>query len=151
MYLDLHEKAHGPHGLIAGMTGSGKSEFIITYILSLAINYSPDEVSFILIDYKGGGLAFAFENKTLGIELPHLAGTITNLDKSEMNRTLVSINSEIKRRQKIFNDARDSLSESTIDIYKYQKFYREGKVTEPIPHLFIICDEFGQILSLGCV
>lgn len=129
------------------MTGSGKSEFIITYILSLAINYSPDEVSFILIDYKGGGLAFAFENKTLGIELPHLAGTITNLDKSEMNRTLVSINSEIKRRQKIFNDARDSLSESTIDIYKYQKFYREGKVTEPIPHLFIICDEFAELKS----
>ena len=61
IYLDLHEKFHGPHGLIAGMTGSGKSEFIITYILSLAINYSPDDVEFVLIDYKGGGLAFAFE------------------------------------------------------------------------------------------
>ena len=55
--LDVHEKFHGPHGLIAGSTGSGKSEFIITYILSMAINYSPDDVSFILIDYKGGGLA----------------------------------------------------------------------------------------------
>ena len=77
--LDLHEKFHGPHGLIAGMTGSGKSEFIITYILSMAINYSPNEVSFILIDYKGGGLAGAFENKETGIRLPHLAGTITNL------------------------------------------------------------------------
>ncbi len=53
--LDLHEKAHGPHGLIAGMTGSGKSEFIITYILSMALNYHPYEVSFVLIDYKGGG------------------------------------------------------------------------------------------------
>ena len=51
MYLDLHEKYHGPHGLIAGTTGSGKSEFIITYILSMAINYSPDEVAFILIYY----------------------------------------------------------------------------------------------------
>ena len=50
--LDLHEKQHGPHGLIAGMTGSGKSEFIITYILSLAINYSPNDVAFILIDYQ---------------------------------------------------------------------------------------------------
>ena len=100
MYLDLHEKYHGPHGLIAGMTGSGKSEFIITYILSMAINYSPEDVTFILIDYKGGGLAFAFENKTTGISLPHLAGTITNLDKAEMDRTLVSIDSEIKRRQK---------------------------------------------------
>ena len=80
--LDLHEKFHGPHGLIAGMTGSGKSEFIITYILSLAINYHPEEVQFILIDYKGGGLAGAFENKTLGYKLPHLVGVITNLDKT---------------------------------------------------------------------
>lgn len=145
MYLDLHEKAHGPHGLIAGMTGSGKSEFIITYILSMAINYSPDDVAFILIDYKGGGLAFAFENKSSNIVLPHLAGTITNLDKAELNRTLVSIDSEIKRRQKIFNEAREKLGESTIDIYKYQSFYKEGKLSEPIPHLFIICDEFAEL------
>ncbi|MBQ6405023.1 MAG: type VII secretion protein EssC [Bacilli bacterium] len=147
MYLDLHEKYHGPHGLIAGMTGSGKSEFIITYILSMAVNYSPDDVAFILIDYKGGGLAFAFENKTSGIVLPHLAGTITNLDKAEMDRTLVSIDSEIKRRQQLFNAARDKLGESTIDIYKYQGFYHEGKLDEPLPHLFIICDEFAELKS----
>ncbi len=147
MYLDLHEKYHGPHGLIAGMTGSGKSEFIITYILSMAINYSPDDVAFILIDYKGGGLAFAFENKTQGIVLPHLAGTITNLDKAEMDRTLVSIDSEIKRRQQIFNEARDKLGQSTIDIYKYQRFFKEGKLSTPVPHLFIICDEFAELKS----
>ena len=147
MYLDLHEKAHGPHGLIAGMTGSGKSEFIITYILSMAINYSPDYVSFILIDYKGGGLAFAFENQSSNIILPHLAGTITNLDKAEMDRTLVSIDSEAKRRQELFNEVRESLGESTMDIYKYQKFYQEGRITQPIPHLFIICDEFAELKS----
>ena len=147
MYLDLHEKYHGPHGLIAGTTGSGKSEFIITYILSMCINYSPDYVSFILIDYKGGGLALAFENKLTGVVLPHLAGTITNLDKAEMNRTLVSIDSESKRRQQLFNEARDKLGESTMDIYKYQKHYKDGNVTEPIPHLFIICDEFAELKS----
>ena len=145
IYLDLHEKYHGPHGLIAGMTGSGKSEFIITYILSMAINYSPDDVSFILIDYKGGGLAYAFEDKAAGRVLPHLAGTITNLDKAEMDRTLVSIESELKRRQGLFNKARELLGESTIDIYKYQRFYKEGRVEEPIPHLFIICDEFAEL------
>ena len=59
--LDLHEKYHGPHGLVAGMTGSGKSEFIMTYILSLAVNYHPYEVAFVLIDYKGGGMAKTFE------------------------------------------------------------------------------------------
>lgn len=145
IFLDLHEKFHGPHGLIAGTTGSGKSEFIITYILSLAINYSPDDVSFVLIDYKGGGLAFAFENKLTGISLPHLAGTITNLDKAEMNRTLISIDSEIKRRQQIFNEARDKCGESTIDIYKYQRLYKDGVLKEPVPHLFIICDEFAEL------
>ena len=143
--LDLHEKSHGPHGLIAGMTGSGKSEFIITYILSMAINYSPNEVNFILIDYKGGGLAGAFENKETGVKLPHLAGTITNLDTVEMNRSLASIQSELRRRQKIFNEARDSLNESTIDIYKYQTLYRENAVTIPVPHLLIISDEFAEL------
>ena len=143
--LNLHEKAHGPHGLIAGMTGSGKSEFIITYILSMAINYHPDEVQFVLIDYKGGGLAGAFENRETGVKLPHLIGTITNLDTTEMNRSLASIQSELKRRQQIFNEARDSLNESTVDIYKYQRFYREGKVKRPVSHLFIISDEFAEL------
>jgi S-DNA-T family DNA segregation ATPase FtsK/SpoIIIE len=143
--LNLHEKEHGPHGLIAGSTGSGKSEFIISYILSMCVNYHPYEVQFVLIDYKGGGLAGAFENRETGVSIPHLAGTITNLDTASMNRTLVSIQSELKRRQRVFNETRDSLGESTIDIYKYQKLYREGVVKEPLPHLFIISDEFAEL------
>ena len=143
--LDIHEKSHGPHGLIAGMTGSGKSEFIITYVLSLAVNYHPNDVSFVLIDYKGGGLAGAFKNEDTGVKLPHLAGTITNLDTLEMNRSLVSIQSELRRRQSIFNDARQQLNEGTIDIYKYQKFYKDGLVKEPISHLLVISDEFAEL------
>lgn len=143
--LDLHEKFHGPHGLIAGSTGSGKSEFIITYILSMCLNYHPYEVQFVLIDYKGGGLAGAFENRETGVKIPHLVGTITNLDVSEMNRSLVSIQSELNRRQRVFNEVRDSLGEGTIDIYKYQKLYREGVVKKPMAHLFIICDEFAEL------
>ena len=143
--LDLHEKAHGPHGLIAGMTGSGKSEFIITFILSTALNYHPYEVQFVLIDYKGGGLAGAFENRETGLKLPHLAGTITNLDVSEINRSLASLQSELKRRQAIFNKARDKVGESTIDIYKYQRLYRNGQVDSPVAHLFIVSDEFAEL------
>ena len=143
--LDLHEKAHGPHGLIAGMTGSGKSEFIITFILSTALNYHPNEVQFVLIDYKGGGLAGAFENRETGLKLPHLAGTITNLDVSEINRSLASLQSELKRRQAIFNKARDKVGESTIDIYKYQRLYRNGQVDHPVAHLFIVSDEFAEL------
>lgn len=145
LYLDLHEKYHGPHGLVAGMTGSGKSEFIITYILSMAVNYHPEEVSFILIDYKGGGLAGAFENPEAGIHLPHLAGTITNLDGSAVNRALISIQSELRRRQAIFNKARQLSGEGTIDIYKYQRMYRSGMLETPVPHLFIISDEFAEL------
>lgn len=137
--LDLHEKYHGPHGLIAGMTGSGKSEFIMTFILSLAVNYHPDEVAFILIDYKGGGMAHSFE------KLPHLAGTITNLDGAAVNRSLISIQSELKRRQAIFSETSRTINESNIDIYKYQKLYRDGRVTEPLQHLFIISDEFAEL------
>lgn len=141
--LDIHEKFHGPHGLIAGSTGSGKSEFIITYILSLAINYHPDDVTFVLIDYKGGGLAGAF--KRPDIQLPHLVGTITNIDKSSLQRSLESIESELKRRQVEFNEARIITGESTIDIYKYQKYYHNGVLKKPISHLFIISDEFAEL------
>ena len=137
--LDLHERAHGPHGLVAGMTGSGKSEFIITYILSMAVNFHPNEVAFILIDYKGGGMAKSFEN------IPHTAGVITNLDGNGIKRSLASMRSELHRRERIFRDTSQLHSVSNIDIYKYQKLYRDGKVSEPLPHLFIISDEFAEL------
>ena len=66
--LDAHEQAHGPHGLVAGTTGSGKSETLQTYILSLAVAFSPADAAFFLIDYKGGGMANLFAG------LPHVQG-----------------------------------------------------------------------------
>ena len=137
--LDLHEAAHGPHGLVAGMTGSGKSEFVIAYILSMAVNFHPSEVAFILIDYKGGGMAESFKN------IPHTAGIITNLDGGQIKRSLSSMRSELHRRLRIFLDTSGQHNVSNIDIYKYQKLYREGKVAEPLPHLFIISDEFAEL------
>lgn len=133
--LNLHEKAHGPHGLIAGTTGSGKSEVIQSYILSLAVNFHPHDVAFLLIDYKGGGMANLFRH------LPHLLGTITNLDGSQSMRALISINAELKRRQRLF-------SENNVNhINQYQKLYKEGAVLEPMPHLFLISDEFAELKS----
>ena len=85
------KKAHGPHGLVAGTTGSGKSEIIQSYILSLAINFHPHEVAFLLIDYKGGGGANLFK------DLVHLVGTITNLDGDEAMRALTSIKAELRK------------------------------------------------------
>lgn len=139
--LDLHEKKDGPHGLIAGTTGSGKSELIMSYILSAAVCYSPEELSFVLIDYKGGGMAQAFEG------LPHTVGIITNLDGNEINRSLMSIQSELQRRQQIFSNTERSLGVKKPEIYRYQQLYREGKVSEPLPHLVIISDEFAELKS----
>ena len=133
LYLDIHEKYHGPHGLVAGTTGSGKSETLQTYILSLAMSYHPYEVSFILIDYKGGGMAGSFE------KLPHIAGIITNLGGNQTNRALASINSEIKRRQAVFNEYK------LKHIDGYIELYRAGKTEMPIPHLLIIADEFAEL------
>lgn len=133
--LNLHEKAHGPHGLLAGTTGSGKSEFLQTYILSLAVHYHPHEVAFLLIDYKGGGMAQPFKH------IPHLLGTITNIEGSKnfSMRALASINSELKRRQRLF----DQYTVSHID--DYTTLYKEGKAMEPLPHLFLISDEFAEL------
>lgn len=131
--LNLHEKAHGPHGLVAGTTGSGKSEIIQSYILSLAVNFHPHEVGFLLIDYKGGGMANLFT------KLPHLLGTITNLDKAESMRAMASIKSELARRQRIFSD------NNVNHINGYNKLFKLGKVEEPLPHLFLISDEFAEL------
>ncbi|KMJ58373.1 cell division protein FtsK [Bacillus sp. LL01] len=133
--LNLHEKAHGPHGLLAGTTGSGKSEFLQTYILSLAIHYHPHEVAFLLIDYKGGGMAQPFEN------MPHLLGVITNIEGSKnfSARALASIKSELKRRQRLFDQYKVN------HINAYTDLYKQNKAEEPLPHLFLISDEFAEL------
>jgi len=135
--LNLHEKAHGPHGLLAGTTGSGKSEFLQTYILSLAVNFHPHEVAFLLIDYKGGGMAQPFKN------MPHLLGTITNIEGSKnfSTRALASIKSELKRRQRLFDRY------EVNHINDYTDLYKQGMAEEPLPHLFLISDEFAELKS----
>lgn len=135
--LNLHEKAHGPHGLLAGTTGSGKSEFLQTYILSLAVHFHPHEVAFLLIDYKGGGMAQPFKN------IPHLLGTITNIEGSKnfSMRALASINSELKRRQRLFDQ------HVVTHIDDYTMLYKDGRAVEPLPHLFLISDEFAELKS----
>lgn len=132
-YLDIHEKAHGPHGLVAGTTGSGKSETLQTYILSLAVNYSPDDVNFFVIDYKGGGMANLFTG------LPHLAGKITNLSGNQVHRAMISIKSENLRRQRLFAQY------GVNHINTYTRLYKEHQADVPVPHLFIVIDEFAEL------
>ena len=133
MYLDVHEKVHGPHGLIAGTTGSGKSELIQTYLLSLCICYSPSEVNFFLIDYKGGGTGNVIK------DLPHCAGTISNLSGYQISRAMKAIKSENIRRQKLL------AVYGVNHIDAYGKLFREGTAKEPMPHLLLIIDEFAEL------
>lgn len=131
--LNIHEKYHGPHGLVAGTTGSGKSEMLQTYILSLAVNFSPEDVAFLLIDFKGGGMANLFSN------LPHMAGQITNLSGNEIQRAMISITSENLRRERIFSEY------GVNHIDEYTVLYKNDEAAIPIPHLFIIIDEFAEL------
>lgn len=133
VYLDIHEKAHGPHGLVAGTTGSGKSEFLQSYIAAMSLRYSPDEVAFLIIDFKGGGMASQLK------ELPHLVGTITNIDGAEIKRSLKSIKAELEKRQKLFDQAKVN------HIDKYIRKYKEHQLSIALPHLVMIVDEFAEL------
>ncbi len=137
--LDIHEKYHGCHGLVAGTTGSGKSEFLQAYILSMMINYSPNEVSFVLVDFKGADMARPF------LDSPHLAATISNLSDQVLYRALISLDAEVKYRQNLFNDATQRLRIDKIDINSYQKYFKENVLHTPLPHLIVVIDEFAQL------
>ena len=134
LLLDLHERVHGPNGLVAGMVGAGKSELLQTLVASLAINFHPHKMAFILVDYKGGGMADPF------IGLPHTLGVITNLQQGSLSiRALTSFNVEAERRQRLFAQA------EVNHIDDYQKKYYKGEVTEPLPYVLIVVDEFAEM------
>ncbi len=138
--LDLKESAQGgagPHGICVGATGSGKSEMLRTLILSLALSHAPEDLAMILVDYKGGAAFSPFES------LPHLAGLIDNLadDPQLTVRARASIQGEVVRRQKLLKDA------DSVNITHYRQLYSEGADLTPLPHLFVIIDEFGELLT----
>ena len=140
--LDIsgNDAADGPHGLVAGTTGSGKSETIVSYLLALTTLYSPLDLSLVIIDFKGGAMC----NKFKGV--PHLVGSITNLADKEIGRALKSLNAELKHRQKLLEDASNAMITHDIDnVNKYTRLFKAGKVKEPMPHMLIVVDEFAEL------
>lgn len=160
-YLDLHEKADGPHMLVAGTTGSGKTETIISYLLGLCMQYRPDELNLLLVDMKGGGFT-----KRIG-HLPHVVGSVTDVDGDEngtsaeymLGRFLYAMKSEIKRRKLLFNklhvDSIDGYIQACANIEAHieQKKLtgeeaaelRKTAKTDPLSHLILVVDEFTEL------
>jgi S-DNA-T family DNA segregation ATPase FtsK/SpoIIIE len=135
--MNLSENNDGPHGLIAGTTGAGKSELLQTLISSLAIEHHPYFVNFLLIDFKGGSTFNVFR------DLPHTVGFVSNLDSLAALRTLEAIKAENLRRQKFLADnGCEDITEYHMEISRQNKIPVDWK---PLPHLFIIVDEFAQL------
>jgi len=147
LVLDLKESAQGgvgPHGLAVGATGSGKSEFLRTLVTGLTMQHSPETLSFVLVDFKGGA---TFAGVT---DLPHVAGLITNLadDLALVDRMHAALQGEQQRRQSLLRQAGnvDSLRDYQLrqaaggtDV--------DGRPLQPLPYLLIVVDEFGELLS----
>ena len=141
--LDLKEAAlggMGPHGLVVGATGSGKSELLRTVVTALAVTHSPEVLSLVLVDFKGGA-AFA------GLAgLPHVAGMITNLadDLTMVDRMHAALFGEIQRRQGLLRRAGNLDS-----VGSYQQRRAAGRLpgAEPLPYLLLIVDEFSELLA----
>lgn len=135
MILDLDHTGHGPHGLIAGTTGSGKSELLQTLVVSLALTHHPHDVGFVLVDFKGGG---AFSDL---VDLPHTLGMVTDLNANLTRRALVALEAEMDRRKRLFNEA------GVSDITDYQNLYWKDKVETPLPRVVVIIDEFAELVT----
>ncbi|MCD0484789.1 type VII secretion protein EccCa [Streptacidiphilus sp. ASG 303] len=147
LVLDLKESAQGgigPHGLVVGATGSGKSELLRTLVTALTATHAPEHLSFVLVDFKGGA---TFAGVT---ELPHVAGLITNLadDLALVDRMRAALQGEQQRRQRMLREAGnvDSVREYQV-LHASGATDTSGRPLEPMPYLMVVVDEFGELLS----
>ena len=141
IHLDIKESAQqgmGPHGLVIGATGSGKSEFLRTLVLGLVMTHSSEQLNLVLVDFKGGATFAGMA------DMPHVSAVITNLanELTLVDRMQDALSGEMTRRQELLRDAGNYAS-----VRDYEKARANGEPLEPMPSLFIVVDEFSEMLS----
>ncbi|UOE43954.1 type VII secretion protein EccCa [Agromyces larvae] len=140
--LDLKEAAHqgmGPHGVMIGATGSGKSEVLRTLVLGLAMTHSPEQLNFVLVDFKGGATFAGMAG------MPHVSAIITNLGEelTLVDRFQDALQGEVTRRQELLR-----ASGNFANVSDYEKARRGGRSDlAPLPALLIVADEFSELLA----
>lgn len=144
--IDLKESAlagMGPHGLLVGATGSGKSELLRTLVSALAVTHSPEALAFVLVDFKGGASFASFA------ALPHVAGVVTNLadDLALVDRILAALGGEQRRRQELL-----AAAGNLGNVRDYRAARKAGTLPpelagKPLPELLVIVDEFAELLD----
>ncbi len=135
--LDIDLVSDGPHGLVAGTTGAGKSELLRSLVAALAAGHSPLRVNFVLVDYKGGS---AFGECAA---LPHTVGMVTDLDEQLGERALLSLEAELRYRERVLREHR------ATDLIEYDRLVAQGGAARagPIPRLLVVIDEFATLAS----